>query len=324
MCGLRWRRLGCFRISIMNLIIRNIKSAIKLIQRNINSMKYLINDGLAEKEEQIEKLTRLKIIDYRQDWYLRLEADWTFKYFCVFSVISSIIFIIMSIFLTKPTVFNVFLYLAVFFTMVCTVTNTMIRLYLRIHPIASIVLTAIIFPLIFLWPLNKFNEVDNFWILVVLVLVLVFMISSTIMIIKKMPRYFYNSLKEVVDVIILGLLSIITLIKGADFLGVDNILDKLWSLFVICFTTMMVCLKIYFEYHSFLKKRHLKSKLKVSLISPEKMFESILLFPTPSSDIERRYLYNKMKFCYFYGGDEYKDKMLTNEKMLRVIRHYEP
>lgn len=140
-------------MSIMNLIIRNIKSAIKLIQRNINSMKYLINDGLAEKEEQIEKLTRLKITDYRQDW--------TFKYFCVFSFISSIIFIIMSFFLTKLTVFNVFLYLAAFFTMVYQVTNTMIRLYLRIHPIASIVLTAIIFPLIFLWPLNKFNEVDN-------------------------------------------------------------------------------------------------------------------------------------------------------------------
>lgn len=110
----------------------------------------------------------------------------------------------------------------------------------------------------------------------------------------------YQNIFELEDMgsenrLILGILSIVTFIIGVD---IDKVRPIGIALLILVIQTA------FFEFcHSrLLSKMHGEA---------QKIFQAQLLLKVPQ--------YEKLKKCYYYGGEKYKEKLLSNEKFLKVI-----
>lgn len=100
---------------------------------------------------------------------------------------------------------------------------------------------------------------------------------------------------EIENRFILAFLSIVTFIIGIDL---DTVRPIGIALLILVIQTAL------FEY------RHLKIFSKKHEKAQE-IFQEQLLLKVPQ--------YEKLKKCYSYGGEKYKEKLLSNEKFLKVI-----
>mgnify|MGYP000984260775 FL=1 len=97
------------------------------------------------------------------------------------------------------------------------------------------------------------------------------------------------------NILIVGLLTIITFIIGID-------LDTVRPIGIALLTLLIQTVFFDFYQQRFLSKKNEEA---------QKIFEVQLLSHNPD--------YGELKKCYYYGGEKYKEKLLSNEKFLKVI-----
>lgn len=150
------------------------------------------------------------------------------------------------------------------------------------------------------------SELGNFWVIILLVLIAIIFIfinyvfNLTVIEVEKVNKS--NS-------IFTGIVAIVGIIWGINFEpqpGSNVIAIKFISFLVFLATITTNVLP------SIISWRCKKSYEKAEEIFQKQLMKS-------SSQIN----YDELKSCYYYGGEKYKDKMLSNEKMLRKIRRME-
>lgn len=99
--------------------------------------------------------------------------------------------------------------------------------------------------------------------------------------------------------LIVGILAIVTFIIGID-------IDKVRPIGI--FLLILIIQTSFFEYyHSYLiSKKHKKA---------QEIFQEQLLLEKPR--------YEELKRCYYHGGEKYKEKLLSTEKFLQLIKKIE-
>ena len=99
--------------------------------------------------------------------------------------------------------------------------------------------------------------------------------------------------------LIVGILAIVTFIIGVD-------IDKVWPIGI--FLLILIIQTSFFEnYHSYLISKKYKKA--------QEIFQEQLLLEKPR--------YEELKRCYYHGGEKYKEKLLSTEKFLQLIKKRE-
>ena len=98
---------------------------------------------------------------------------------------------------------------------------------------------------------------------------------------------------------ILGLLAILTFIIGVDF-------DKVGPISIALLILVIQTAIFEFYYPHLISKNHKKA---------QNIFQEQLLLEKPR--------YKELKKCYYHGGEKYKEKLLSTEKFLRLIKKRE-
>ena len=98
---------------------------------------------------------------------------------------------------------------------------------------------------------------------------------------------------------ILGLLAILTFIIGVD-------LDKVRPISIALLILVIQTAIFEFYYPHLISKNHKKA---------QNIFQEQLLLEKPR--------YKELKKCYYHGGEKYKEKLLSTEKFLRLIKKRE-
>lgn len=117
---------------------------------------------------------------------------------------------------------------------------------------------------------------------------------SFYLVLKGLDIFELESMEKESDLIV-GLLTITTFVISADFNKVKLIGIFLFT--VIILTTFFTILKLHF-----LSKRYEKA---------QNIFQEQLLLKKPR--------YKELKRCYYFGGEKYKEKLLSTEKFLLII-----
>ena len=115
-------------------------------------------------------------------------------------------------------------------------------------------------------------------------------------VLKSLDIFELESMEKENDLIV-GLLTITTFVISADFDKVKLI--GIFLFIVIILTTFFTILKLHF-----LSKRYDKAQQ----IFQEQLFKN-----------EEAIDYNRLVECYYYGGDKYKEKLMSTEKFLVII-----
>ena len=146
--------------------------------------------------------------------------------------------------------------------------------------------------------LNKLfdNKIWNFWLLAILL----FFISclSSYLFFKKQNTFDLEDIKSENEVLLI-ILSIPTFIIGVD-------IEKVRPIGFILLTLVI---------HTVFTSMHISYRLSKNYKKADKLFQRELLSATPN--------YTNLKDCYYHGGEEYKDKLLSTEKLLRIIKQNE-
>ncbi|WP_142917656.1 hypothetical protein [Streptococcus anginosus] len=114
------------------------------------------------------------------------------------------------------------------------------------------------------------------------------------------PNYLYDSIDNLTSDYALPISSIVTLIYGPQIISPESIFQLFtsWGLVLIIGTVTIISIKF-------------KNKSEKNNSVAQKIFEVQLLSDNPD--------YEELKKCYYYGGEKYKEKLLSNEKFLKVI-----
>ena len=145
---------------------------------------------------------------------------------------------------------------------------------------------------------NLFNEYalnDNIWSFwIIFILLLVSSCLSLYFVLKKQD-IFELELMGIENRLLISILAIITFIIGID-------IDKIRLIGILCL--ILVIQTAFFEasYSYLLSKMYEKA---------QNIFQEQLLLKESS--------YDKLKKCYYYGGEKYKEKLLSMEKFLVII-----
>lgn len=118
---------------------------------------------------------------------------------------------------------------------------------------------------------------------------------------KHFPNYLIKSLNTLI-VPLLAITSILTLIFSPDIIKPEGMLELVVSWGIILFTLTVTLLQMYFEVKSSKNKE-----------IAQQIFQEQLLKNENSID------YNRIVECYYYGGEKYKEKLLSTEKFLVII-----
>lgn len=118
---------------------------------------------------------------------------------------------------------------------------------------------------------------------------------------KHFPNYLIESLNTLI-VPLLAIISILTLIFSPDIIKPEGMLELVVSWGIILFTLTVTLLQMYFEVKSSKNKE-----------IAQQIFQEQLLKNENSID------YNRIVECYYYGGEKYKEKLLSTEKFLVII-----
>lgn len=118
---------------------------------------------------------------------------------------------------------------------------------------------------------------------------------------KHFPNYMIESL-NILIVPLLATTSILTLIFSPEIIKPEDMIELVFSWGIILITGEMTLIQICFE--------HKRSKNEEKA---QKVFQEQLLKSEDCID------YNRLVECYYYGGEKYKEKLLSMEKFLVII-----
>lgn len=253
---------------------------------SISDEKYI------ENQKNIDSFSKLKFSSYEDDFELRKE---NLKYKTVRYMLVIFLAFLLSIFLLylmhfKGEIIWIFVYI-----LSLMVGYLFIRYYIFKFPRMCLIL----FPLIFIVPLihifSLFNlDVCSLKCALFLVSTFLAFISATLYLL--LPKYIRGEISESVSL----LLTIIAIFSKIQ--PFDN-----YIFFNLILVEIGVNLSFVELTHKFVKNE--------DIITAEKYFREELLSSNPS--------YEKLRQCYGKGGASYKEKILSNEKFLRIIEQEE-
>ena len=117
--------------------------------------------------------------------------------------------------------------------------------------------------------------------------------------IKHFPNYLIKSLNTIIFTL-LAISSIVTLVWSPNIIKPENMIELFVSWGIILIIGAVTVIQICFEHKRF------KNEEMV-----QQIFQEQLLLNAPD--------YKKLKKCYFYGGEKYKERLLSTEKFLEVV-----
>ncbi|MEZ7605684.1 GNAT family N-acetyltransferase [Streptococcus sp. 27098_8_113] len=267
----------------------------------------ITEDKYKQNKRDIENLTKLKITDYSEDWKIRLENINHKKiWVCLLLLFSLSAFIITAICFEPPikllVLSDYIFFFWALFLMLCFI-NSIITLgvvsisfsrlsikRLKYFTVTSSLIPSVIYGL--LWLLdskyqNRVNLIVGIGILLSSIIIWIYIVF-----ILKIPKYLY---KEIDD----GLSKILGIISAVTFIFGWNTSNKFLAFLSTLFFAGIVVSTITQLY---IQKDEVKTR---------SLFYEELLKKKPD--------YEQLKRIYFSGGEEFKDKVLSNEKMLRVV-----
>ena len=145
---------------------------------------------------------------------------------------------------------------------------------------------------------NLFNEHvlnDNIWSFWIIFILLLASSCLSLLLVLKTQDIFELELMGIENRLILGVLAIVTFIVGVD-------IDKVRPIGIVLL--VLVIQTAFFEF----RQSQLLSKMYEKA---QEIFQEQLLLEKPR--------YEELKKCYYYGGEKYKEKLLSTEKFLEVI-----
>lgn len=153
---------------------------------------------------------------------------------------------------------------------------------------------------------NIFQEIDlnkifdnKIWIFWLLAILLIFISCfSSYLFFKNQNTFDLEDINSGNEVLLI-ILSIPTFIIGVD-------IEKIRPIGFILLTLVI---------HTVFTSMYISYRLSKNYKIADELFQRELLSATPN--------YTNLKDCYYHGGEKYKDKLLSTEKLLRIIKKNE-
>jgi len=161
-----------------------------------------------------------------------------------------------------------------------------------------------LFSLLWIWAFERSGTWQyNNWKLNLCVFLLSSFLSSIQLyrILKIYPKYLMDSINNLIFYS-LAISSIVTLIFSPEIIKPENMIELFVSWGIILFTLTVTLLQMYFEFKSSKNKEMAQQIFQEQLLKNEEAID-----------------YNRLVECYFYGGEKYKEKLLSTEKFLEVV-----
>lgn len=315
-----------------------------------NAIEWLVktsfpNFSYKEAKRKIDSLENLKVLDNWEDIQLREKADFVKSLFwtIIFTIILFASFSKLSEEITKEIIkgetVGATIYLVIFFTLVYIAYYWMCRLILSGLPLlVNCFFSSNFYKQIINQPMNsvfsflvkrknskqsinfvrkfsflifvsimlflgsgiinyafrkaEFKSSSEKYILIFsLIVIMIFIIPVFRSIIKSQPNFQIGVVSGTPDYLLL----LIPIIK---------IINESWSLGTVVLTFSATITKLIID-----------SELKKRYADAQKIFEVQLLSNNPD--------YEELKKCYYHGGEKYKEKLLSTEKFLRLIKQKE-
>ena len=221
-----------------------------------------------------------------------------------FSLNISSVILFTSLSLTTFLLFNAY----IFFSMLPLRWYNQVRLIINFIFISLICCSLVFVPFL---PSNNlfqniFQEIDlnlifdnKIWIFWLLAILLFFISCfSSYLFFKNQNTFDLEDINSGNEVLLI-ILSIPTFIIGVD-------IEKIRPMGFILLTLVI---------HTVFTSMYISYRLSKNYKKADELFQRELLSATPN--------YTNLKDCYYYGGEKYKDKLLSTEKLLRIIKENE-
>ena len=264
-------------------------------------------------KNDIDKYKYLKILSFEEDFEQRkklmLDDAQTSK---LIGVLLLFIFIFLSYLINLELLKNIVAVLGLLLilgVLYYFIQNWNIKLVTKLKKFIFIAI-PIEFWLIFslLWLIPYFNDRKDIYSncklnLTVFALSTFFTVLQVCIVFKHFPNYLIDSLERIFF-FLLTISSVFTLIYGPQILNPTSIGELVISWGVILTTGAMYFVQVWFKYKEFKKQT-----------IAQEIFQEQLLLEKPR--------YKELKKCYYHGGEKYKEKLLSTEKFLRLIKKRE-
>ena len=267
-------------------------------------------------------LTRLKITDLSIDWQYRKEK--IIDKFNVWIAIFFVILAILAISFHKQDLTNskdditflgfIILCFLIYFSIMFLMFKNYdfpLSFFIIVDPfIISIFTVSVIF---FLSNVVQLNIIYSN-VLIIILTILFNVLNFRFFLNKNMPKA-YSSIVVTNNTQLLNIISVILLfIGGSELLRIDISClikyQKLWQILplysIVCGTISFIIENIIIDYQFSKSEKFAQEIFQEQLLKNE-------------DDID----YNRLVECYYYGGEKYKEKLLSTEKFLRLIKKRE-
>ena len=290
-------------------------------------LKLLLTDSQRESYLTYTNKSSLRIIDNSE--FLKDGSRYKvplYLFYAAGNIIASLIlFLIIPIILNKIGNFSLNILTVILFTSLLLITFLIfnayiffsmlpLRWYNQVRIIINFIFISLIcYSLVFVPFLpsnnlfqNIFQEIDlniifdnkiwNFWLLAILL----FFIScfSSYLFFKNQNTFDLEDINSGNEVLLI-ILSIPTFIIGVD-------IEKIRPIGFILLTLVI---------HTVFTSMYISYRLSKNYKKADELFQRELLSATPN--------YTNLKECYYHGGEKYKEKLLSTEKLLRIIKENE-
>ena len=319
MSSLRWKRVVFFKMCIIKMLL----DILNRFTKKCNIL-YLDYDKNQKKKAQ-ERLDALKVLANKDYIMKNVSSKTKLGRYRVESIVATVImallFLINSFIDGSSSVFLGICSIFILSLSFVYTYNTFVILllsfnrYLRQNLFSILILTStIILGEIIIGSIsnsnnpnrilgffeNLFTEYmlsDNIWSFWIIFILILASSCLSLFLVLKTQDIFELELMETENRLILGILSIVTFIIGVD-------LDKVRPIGIALL--VLVIQTAFFEFC----KSQLLSKMydKAQQIFQEQLFKN-----------EEAIDYNRLVECYYYGGDKYKEKLMSTEKFLVII-----
>lgn len=327
MLSLRLRRVGrwCFNMCIIKILL----DILNRFTKKCNTL-YLNYDKNQNKKQQ-ERLDALKVLGNKDYIMKNVSSKTKQSIYFVKAIVAAVIMLLlffMSIFLNVSNnlllviPFILILFFSLFYTFDSIVMflfsfNRYLRkiLFSILISTNTIILGDIVIRSIsddnnsnrlISFFINSFKEYDlhqnlKFPIFIFWLIFLLISVCSCIslFLLLKTQDIFEIEAMETENRLILWILAIVTFIIGID-------VDKIRLVGILCLI-LVIQTAIFGLYHSYILSKNYKKA--------QDIFQEQLLLEKPR--------YKELKKCYYHGGEKYKEKLLSTEKFLRLIKRRE-
>ena len=332
MSSLRWKRMErwCFEMSIVRLH-REIKDY--LVNNEVSSLKFLkildSTDYLAEntRVKWIKYFLYMLIIGTLMNHFLEFDKNISSEYINIF--INALLLFVITVLVILGYNFLI-LFISHLFK---DIYHSYLKKRLKVRRLFSALSFVKYFwiKLLILMPMNAFiisyvaayiipenknlKKIENFinllfkeydlnyefngkvWSFWLICLVVLIASCLSFYIVLKSQNIFELEGMELENRLILGVLAIVTFIVGVD-------IDKVRPIGIALLVLIIQTAFFEFRQSQFLSKMYQKA---------QQIFQEQVLKNEDSID------YNRLVECYYYGGEKYKEKLLSTEKFLVII-----